>query len=218
MSEQTDDDVRREALAADAAERIKRGQHWTDWMLVADGLMVGRIKAMYAAGTNVPKGKGYGRAMKEWLDPRPWAREIDNPTRDSLFWCAKNRSEIEIWRDTLAQNDRARLNHPTAMRRRYEASHRIKDKDDENGNEKKKKETAKEAYLREIAEKDAEIAQLKQQLRNGGSLFDLHKSPLKFIGKVISENMDIDRMKQLQKEIAKQIADRKAKLTTAQAG
>ena len=212
MNEQTDDDVRKEALAADASERIKKGQHWTDWMLIADGLMRGRAKAMFAAGTNKPKGKGYGKAMKEWMDTRPWARELDNPTRNDLFWCAEHRSEIEIWRDTLAQNERARLNHPTAMKRRYEASHRSKD--DTNA---AKKPTHKAALIARNAELEAELATLKRKMKDdGGSLFDLVKDPLPMIAKIMGEEMGLQRLTSAQREIAKEVA-RLKKLYNAKA-
>jgi hypothetical protein len=81
--------------SGDVAERIKRGQHWLDWMYIAEGLEVGRVKAMRRAGTNRPIGAAYNRAFGDWLNERPWARDIDKPTRNHLFWCADNRNAIE---------------------------------------------------------------------------------------------------------------------------
>jgi hypothetical protein len=124
VEQTTESEERKGKDAAEAAERIKRGQHWLDWMYIAEGLEVGRLKAMRRAGTNRPIGSGYNKAFGEWLDPRPWARDLDKPTRTHLFWCVDHRNEIERWRETLARNERARLNHPTAMKRRYEATHR----------------------------------------------------------------------------------------------
>lgn len=213
----TESEARKEALAEEAEDRLhNKGAHWRDWMYIGDEIAVGQAKAMRAANTNKPFGRAYTRAFGDWLKARPWAERIDTGTRANLLWIMDHRSQIDDWRDRLAQNERDKMNHPTTCKRRYEATHKIKDGDPNA----KKRETAKEAYLRELAIKDAEIAKLKQQLRNGenGSLFDLRKSPLKTIGKIIGENMDLDRMKQLQKEIARQIADRKAKLTPAQAG
>jgi hypothetical protein len=92
---------RKEQEAAEAAERIKKGQHWLDWMRIAEGLEVGRMKAMRRAGTNAPTGSAYNKAFGQWLDERPWARELDKPTRNHLFWCADRRNDIEAWRETL---------------------------------------------------------------------------------------------------------------------
>ena len=50
-------------------------------MYIAEGLEVGRLKAMRRAGTNRPIGSGYNKAFGEWLNPRPWARDLDKPTR-----------------------------------------------------------------------------------------------------------------------------------------
>jgi hypothetical protein len=64
------------------------------------------------------------------MSTRPWALELDKPTRAHLFWCVDHRSEIEAWREILAQNERARLiNHPTAMKRRYETAHATQERD-----------------------------------------------------------------------------------------
>jgi hypothetical protein len=77
MDEQTtESEERKEKDAAEAAERIKRGQHWLDWMYIAEGLEVGRMKAMRRAGTNRPIGWGYNKAFGDWLNERPWARAI----------------------------------------------------------------------------------------------------------------------------------------------
>jgi hypothetical protein len=203
MSEQTDDDVRKEELAADAAERIKRGQHWNDWMLIADGLMVGRRKAMFAAGTNAPKGKGYGKAMKTWMDERPWARDLDNPTRNDLFWCVEHRSEIEIWRDTLAQNERARLNHPSAMKRRYEASH--KSKDDGDKPPRRSPTAMKDARIEALEE---ELATLKKEnvalkSHGQGSLFDLHKDTAADIAETTFRHVGLGRTRGIRDALTK---------------
>ena len=116
-------ETRKEQAAAEAADRIKSGQHWRDWMYIAEGLEIGRSKALRLAGTNNIQHPAYRRAFREWMKPRTWASELDGPTRNHLFWCLDHRNDIEAWRETLAQNERARLNHPTAMKRKYEAAH-----------------------------------------------------------------------------------------------
>jgi hypothetical protein len=124
MNSELQSEDRKEALAAEADTRIKGGAHWNDWMYLADGFAVGVTKAMRAAGTNKPYGKAYTRLFGEWLEARPWAKRYDKGTRSNLLWCADHRSEIEEWRSGLAQNERDKLNHPTNLRRKYEAAHK----------------------------------------------------------------------------------------------
>jgi hypothetical protein len=97
---------------------------WAKWMFIADGLAVGRQRAMRAAGTQEPKGKGYNMAFSRWMDPRPWARNLDPPTRNDLFWCLEHRSEVELYRDELPDHERAKKNHPTHMKRAWLAARR----------------------------------------------------------------------------------------------
>jgi hypothetical protein len=118
-----------EAAAEAAAERIKAGQHWTDWITIGEGLAVGRLKAMRRSGTNQPIGAVYNRSFGEWLDAHKWARDLDKATRNHAIWCADNRPAIERWRATLAENQRSMINHPTTTKRRYEAT--TKDKADD---------------------------------------------------------------------------------------
>jgi hypothetical protein len=68
-------------------------------MYIAEGLEVGRVKAMRRAGTNRPIGAAYNRSFGDWLNERPWARDIDKPTRNHLFWCADNRPEARMAKD-----------------------------------------------------------------------------------------------------------------------
>ena len=161
-------EARKEALAAKANDRVKRGANWADWCLIADGLAVGRVKAMRRAKTNQPLGGAYGRAFAQWMAERPWARNINKATRNHLLWVAAHRSEIEAWRETLTQRDRGRMNHPTSLRRRWDASH--------------KPTTVREALVRELRaqiarlELRAEIARLKHMIEHcDGSLFNLRR-------------------------------------------
>jgi hypothetical protein len=116
---------RREQLAVEAMERIKSGAHWQDWRFIADRLQDGRLWAQNRAHTDRPAGSAYNRAMGQWLDAHPWSRDLDKATRGHLFWYLDHRAEVEAWRETLPQNVRARLNHPTATKRRFDAEHRL---------------------------------------------------------------------------------------------
>ena len=206
MDTETESDARKEKLAEEAEDRIRRGAHWTDWMYVADGFAVGRAKAMRAAGTNQPYGKAYTRAFGDWMRERPWAREerIDKGTRSNLLWAADHRSEIEAWRDTLTQSERAKMNHPTTLRRRYDAAHKVAAVDPKAP----KRETDKEALVRRNTELEDENAKLK---RDGGSLFTLDSSH-KMIAKIMGEEKGVSWLQAHQKAVAAEIADLKTRM------
>ena len=92
-------------------------------------------------------------------------------TRNHLFWVAAHRSEIEAWRDTLTLLDRDMINHPTALRRRWDAA--LDHGADQNA-PKKKRSPTREALVRLNEELRAEIARLKRMIEQGDrSLFDL---------------------------------------------
>ena len=122
-------EARKENLAAEAAARIEKGQHWLDWLAIGEGLVVGRLRAMRRSGTNRPEGSAYNRCFGDWMDAHTWARDLDRATRNHAVWCADHRDEVERWRETLAKNVRANLNHPTSIKRRYDKSHAV-DKDE----------------------------------------------------------------------------------------
>jgi hypothetical protein len=211
----TDREAEKEAKAAEAAERIKTGTHWSDWMYVADGLVVGRAKAMRHAGTNQPVGAAYNRAFGAWMTERPWARDLDKATRNHCFWCADHRSEIEEWRATLAQSERNTMNHPTVMRRRYDAAHKIAAK------EAPKKETPREALVRENENLWTKIKKLEHRVESGdGSLFDLRRDSVEGIVDTIAGNVPLGRFESLQRAMTKKLATLKAaeKIKQAKAG
>jgi hypothetical protein len=195
---------RAERNAAEAAERIKRGQHWLNWIAVAEGLEVGRIKAMRRAGANRPVGSVYNKAFGLWLNEHKWARDLDKPTRSHLFWCLDHRNDIERWRETLAQNERARLNHPTAMKRRYEATHRP----DESG---AKGETRAQKLEREIERLSTELEAWRKRAEAEGSLFDLRKDTATDIAATIAKHVTFYKLTAIQKALAEEIRRLKAK-------
>jgi hypothetical protein len=202
-------DARKEQLAAEAFQRIRTGQHWSDWMFIADGLLVGRNWAMRRAGMNQPVGRAYNTEFGDWMAERPWARDLDKKDRGDLFWCADHRSEIEAWRETLAQNVRGRLNHPTALRRRYEATHRSEAA--EAAKPPKPSGTAAleieiERMSKELAARDQEIEFLKAAPQTDGSLFDLIKTPAKTIAKIILQNAKPARAKAIRDALTQAIS------------
>ena len=167
----TDDDKRTErqrrdaevesraATAYDDLFTHKDRNDWAKWMFIADGLMVGRRWALAKAGTQEPVGRGYNTAFSQWMATRHWARDLDKPTRNHLFWCADHRSEIEAWRDELPPQERVKKNHPSHMRRAYLKAHPLLESEKGGESEaKKRKEKPDDTALRE------ELFQLRGQL------------------------------------------------------
>ena len=200
----------RERLAAEAFGRIRKGNHWADWRFLAQGFEVGRNQAMRAAHTNEPVGRGYNEAFGRWMDEparRTWTRGIDKATRNHLLWVADHLGAIEAWRETLPANQRDAWNHPTTVKKSYERAHRLA--------------AAKEAgeapaqspmaQLKEaLIESQERVARLERQVRDGGSLFDLHKDTAKDIGDLIVRECTPSRAESIAREIRAALKRRSA--------
>ena len=213
-------DKRKERAAAEAYVRIRSGQHWLDWMYVAEGLGVGRRWAQRKAGTDDIQSPNYKRAFKEWMSTRPWATALDKPTKAHLFWCLEWRNDIDQWRETLAANERAKLNHPTAVKRRFEATHREPEAANPNA---PKKANDKEALVARNTELEDENAQLKRQLRNtDGNLFDLDRDTPKNIAvSIVAETIRIGKFtkaSQINAALTREIAAAKKRGSGSKAG
>ena len=90
-----------ETRAAEAAARIQKGSHWTDWMLIADGLASGRDLAMHEAGTSTPYGRRYTRPSASGSRRGRGPSRSTRPSARSAIWCHDNRDAIEAWRASL---------------------------------------------------------------------------------------------------------------------
>lgn len=205
----TEYEARVEHEAEEAAMRIKRGQHWLDWLKVGEGLMVGRTHAMRKAGANKPEGANYNRAFSEWMDARPWAKEMNKATRNHAMWCVTNRDELERWRATLAQNVREALNHPSATKRRYEHEHRdVKDA--------KPKTSGKAAYEESIHKLEDENLELRKAVQkaqrdaDNAAPFDLNETKLELIVQIIAQTVSPTRLNLLAKGLTAEAARRKS--------
>ena len=131
---------------------------------------------------------------------RPWTKNIDTGTRSVLLWVADHRSEVEAWRETLAQNERAKLNHPTALKRRYDAAHKFS----ADSSEAPKKETKAEALVRENEDLWAKIKKLEHRVESGdGSLFDLRRDSVEAIVATIAGTVPLSRFESLKNAMVK---------------
>jgi hypothetical protein len=166
--------------AADAADRLKRGQSWDDWNKIGVFLNIGRNKAMLRAGTNEPIGARYIKAFSEWMAVYPWIGEIDKATRTHAMWCVDHGDELAKLRENMGLTQRLAANHPTTMRRKWDKANKETDKPTA-----EKKETRAQKIERELEAMSAERDKWKREAEKDGSLFDLKQDPAPLIAKVI---------------------------------
>jgi hypothetical protein len=198
-------EAERERLAAEAFARIRAGNHWRDWTFIAAGFDVGRQRAMRAAYTNQPMGRGYNTAFAEWMQSRPWARAIDKATRNHLFWVHDHLPEIEQWRETLPASQRDAWNHPTTVKRAFERAMRVQSEREAG----KPVLTPTEALKQANAELQAECDRWKRQAEESGSLFDLRRDTPDDIARVVAEHIPTSRAETIARAILAEVKRRK---------
>ena len=191
--------------AADAADRLKRGQSWDDWLAIGTFLNIGRNKAMARGGTNEPVGARYVKAFSEWMGSYSWIGDIDKATRTHAMWCVDHLPELVKLRENMGLTQRLACNHPTSMRRRWDKSQKELDKP-----KSEKKEPKSAALERELEAVAAERDKWKHKAEKDGSLFDLKQDTVKIIAATIASNMSIYRLRDLHKALAAEIERVKA--------
>jgi hypothetical protein len=105
-----------------AARHIKQTEDYARWAQVGRALARLKIEAMHLAGANSPYGRHYTAMYRALADQVHDLIELDNASKAHAVWLAENFEAVERWRQTLATNVRIRLNHPTVVKRRYEAA------------------------------------------------------------------------------------------------
>ena len=191
--------------AADAADRLKRGQSWDDWNKIGVFLNIGRNKAMMRAGTNEPIGARYIKAFSEWMAVYAWIGEIDKATRTHAMWCVDHGDELAKLRENMGLTQRLAANHPTTMRRKWDKANKETDKVPT-----EKKEPKSAALERELEAVAAERDKWRHKAEKDGSLFDLKNDSTKIIASVIVQNMSPHRLRELMKALEAENVRRKA--------
>ena len=186
--------------AAEAADRLKRGQSWDDWLKIGTFLNIGRNKAMLRAGTNEPIGARYIKAFSEWMAVYPWIGDIDKATRIHAMWAVDHLDELLRLRENMGLTQRLTANHPTTMRRRWDKAQKEQDKP-----KAEKKEPKSAALERELEAVAAERDKWKHKAEKDGSLFDLKQDTVKIIAATIASNMSIFRLRELHKALQAEI-------------
>ena len=192
--------------AAEAADRLKRGQSWDDWLKIGTFLNIGRNKAMSRAGTNDPIGARYIKAFSEWMAVYPWIGDIDKATRVHAMWAVDHVDDLTRLRDNMGLTQRLACNHPTSMRRRWDKAQKAIDKPETIA----KKESRADVIQRELEQVAAERDKWKHKAEKDGSLFDLRNDSPKTIAAIMFQNMSVPRIRDLTKALQDEAARRKA--------
>ena len=188
--------------AADAADRLKRGQSWDDWLKIGVFLNIGRNKAMMRAGTNEPIGARYIKSFSEWMAQHGWIGDIDKATRTHAMWCVDHLDELVKLRENMGLTQRLGCNHPTTMRRRWDKAQRDGEKAPPTAG---KKESRADVIQRELEAVSADRDKWKHKAEKDGSLFDLKQDSTKIIAATIASNMSIYRLRELAKALQAEI-------------
>jgi hypothetical protein len=145
-----------------AIRRIRQHEDYHHWQAVGRGLLRLQEEAMHLSGSNSPHGRGY-TAMRAELGARvPDLSTIDGTSKAHAVWLAQNFVVVEAWRATLAENIRQQLNHPSVIRRRYDAWRLI---GQASGNEKVKLSTPLQKATAETVRLQEELDQAKARIR-----------------------------------------------------
>ena len=108
----------------EAWHRLRHDQTWDDWKQVGAAHVIGRSGAMHEAGVNRPLGRRYNAAFAAWLKKFGF-ENLDKADRSRLFVVMDQLEEIETWRATLTPTERLRLNHPSAVLRKWKSANAI---------------------------------------------------------------------------------------------
>lgn len=169
------------------------------WLVVGTAANEHKKAAMELAGTDRPIGSAYNKAWRVLGERVPNITNLDNGTRTHAMWMASNWEVVNRWRHTLATNERVKLNHPSAVKRRYEATHCVPG---ENGQS-----TAKSSRARaqdQIARLQEEVDALKGHSRN--SVVATGTMSPEEIVRSFQSVRNVDFLKQLRTELDRVIA------------
>ncbi len=164
--------------AAEAWERLERGQAFADWLAVGASLETDRVEAMREAHVNKPQGKGYCAAFSRLVARRPFAK-LEQTTQARLLEVMEHGTEVEAWLATLPLSKRLQLNHPHSVLRAWKAATKVPDPN------KPKPESAVSKLNASIATLEEENHRLKRDIERGGGDLWTSKDRAKDIAKVM---------------------------------
>jgi hypothetical protein len=166
----TDDGSRLDCPTDSITDAVHRGQQawirlrsdntWVDWIDVGKAHVIGR-------------GRRFNDAFTAWC-ARHGFDDLDKGDRSRLFTVMDNLPAIEAWRATLTTTERMRLNHPSAVLRKWQAAAAAPSKDGETP----RKPTPTQKLEQSLAAALDENHKLKREVElGGGDLWSVHDSP-----------------------------------------
>jgi hypothetical protein len=199
-------------------QRMSKGAHLDDWLAYGPGFMLRRHIAQRIAHVNQPKGRGYNEAFAALLE-KDGLHTMGIPSITAVLWLHDDPERLQILeeiRDVMTAGERARLNSPITARQRVEKILKVRRaaaEAGEKGSEGEPEETLRTSPMarlkHENAEKDREIAHLKEQLAaaslRDGSLFDLRKDTIADIATAIMRNATPGRVDQIVRALQQQL-------------
>ncbi len=152
--------------AEDALEQIEdySRKSWEDWMIVGEAEMALVIKVMRDSGANQPNGRVWAQAFGRALNACPHARlkKLKPPFRSRLRSVMQHRKEIEEWLQSLPENERALLNNPEHVWKRWHSDFGADDKEPRKGSAPKQELIAANSRLQEILDAVCEAVGVEQ--------------------------------------------------------
>jgi hypothetical protein len=113
------------AFADGLVDQMKRGDRFEEWHKIGAAINKVQAKAMAEVGTNRTDTPRYRNAWKEVMQHYPNLYALDKATRNHAMWLDTNWDAVLAWWQTLPANVRLKVNHPTTVRRRYDAAHTV---------------------------------------------------------------------------------------------
>jgi hypothetical protein len=160
---------------------------WTGWVHIGQSLDAGRSIAMHQVHTNQPKGRAYNEVFSAWLKRNDY-HTMDSKLRANLLDCIINLSEIDAWRDTLAENKRLEWTHPVVVLRHWKASLKLP----EATSRKIVGDTGREIALQNLTQENLALKderdKLRDKLEGVGDFFTV-SDPAWQIAKVIADEL-----------------------------
>jgi hypothetical protein len=121
----TDDTSDPLELGSKAWKRLKDNARdsFEDWVLTGKAVFVGKQHALTKSNKARPGGQRYNKEFSAWLKIHGFD-DIDKSDRSKLLHIVENLDEIEAWRATLSDGERAKYNHPSTVWRAWECPNR----------------------------------------------------------------------------------------------
>jgi hypothetical protein len=109
------------AQAAEADMRLRASEKITfgDWLVISEGLINLRHRAMRESGSNSAYGLAYTRQYAKLRDLHPWASHFDPKTTAHCIWLAENVAAVTRWRDALHEDLRRLYITPRTVKDKY---------------------------------------------------------------------------------------------------